>query len=707
MALLSKKCKPLYTRSSSVRLCFIRMSKQAITQIPRSKIRTRAMFILLLGLVAGAIAYPPAANTVIDFFNSTFGLHLGRVTQNFVLGLDLQGGTRLEYEADVAQVATGERASSLDGVRDVIERRVNSLGVSEPLVQTARVGDAWRVSVELAGIRDVNQAIRLIGETPILEFKEQNEDKPRDLTLDEIKKMNEANTLAKQKADELLAKTLKDPSSFATFARSDSTDETSRELGGDLGFIKDKSEYAEIFQDVKSEKAGAVVPRVLDTEKAFVVAQIEETKDAGMEVRGNHLLIQYIGASSAPSSIKVTKEDARKRIEAIRAQVTPRNFIELTKKYSEEPNAAQTGGDLGWFGKGVMVPEFEAPAFALQTGVISEVVESPFGFHLIYKIEERPLKDVRARAIFRKKTTQSDILPAPSEWKGTALTGKQLTRAQVDFDQRTGIAQVALSFNSEGAKLFADITKRNIGKPVAIFLDGQAISTPTVQSMIPNGQAVITGNFSVPEAKLLAQRLQAGALPVPIKLIAQQSVGPTLGQDSVHKSLIAGLWGFAFVAIFMLAWYRLLGFFAIVSLLLYVAISFAIFKLLPVTMTLSGIAGFILSLGIALDANVLVFERLKEELRSGKSYALALEEGFKRAWPSIRDGNTTTLISCAVLYWFSSSVIKGFAFTLAIGIVLSLFTAIVVTRNVLRLVTGTRFRNLCPWLFLTPTHKTN
>jgi preprotein translocase subunit SecD len=258
----------------------------------------------------------------------------------------------------------------------------------------------------------------------------------------------------------------------------------------------------------------------------------------------------------------------------------------------------------------------------------------------------------------------------------------------LDFDQRTGGVQVALIFDDEGSKLFGDITKRNIGKPVAIYLDGQPISTPVVQTEIDSGQAVISGNFSVQDGKLLAQRLNAGALPVPITLVAQQSVGPTLGQDSVKASLIAGLWGFIFVAAFMLILYRLPGLIAIGALVLYTAISLSIFKLLPVTLTLSGIAGFILSIGIAVDANVLIFERFKEEVKTGKTIKLALEEAFKRAWPSIRDGNMTTLISCVVLYWFSSSVIKGFALTLAIGVLLSMFSAIVATRTLLRWIAG-------------------
>jgi preprotein translocase subunit SecD len=677
------------------------MSKPALTQVSRSSVKKRVGLIVLLALITGAVAYPNAANPAIDFFNKSFGTHIGQITKGFVLGLDLQGGTRLGYEADVSKVAETERSGALNGVRDVIERRVNSIGVSEPVINTARVGDAWRVSVELAGIRDVNQAIKLIGETPILEFKTQDTDKPRDLTADEQKKMDGENASALKKAQDDLKKVQDNPNVFGDVAKADSLDVTSKNNGGDIGFIKDSptSTYAAIYAKVKDNGVG-IVPSVVELNDAYAVVKVDETKDAGQEIKANHILIQYAGAQSAPTTTKATKDDAKKQAEDIRKQVNPQNFVDMAKKDSQEPGASQTGGDLGWFGKGMMVPEFENAAFALKKGDISGVVESPFGFHIVYKTDERVVKDVHVSAILIKKTTKTDILPPSDGWKVTELTGKQLSKAQMEFDQRTGAAQVSLTFNDEGTKLFADITKANIGKPVAIFLDGQPISTPTVQSVIPNGQAVITGNFSIEDAKLLAQRLQAGALPVPIKLIAQNTVGPTLGQDSVAKSMKAGMWGFLFIAIFMLFWYRVPGFISILSLVLYTALSFMIFKVLPVTLTLSGIAGFILSLGIAVDANVLIFERLKEELRAGKPYMIALEEAFKRAWPSIRDGNATTLIASAVLYWFSSSIIKGFALTLAIGILISLFTAIVVTRNIMRLICGTSIVKKLPWLFL-------
>lgn len=676
------------------------MKTYAAVPTSRSSISKRLVLLLVLALAVGAVSYPPPANSAIDFVNSTFGTTFPHLQKGFVLGLDLQGGTSLEYEADTSSVPPQDRPGAVEGVRDVIERRVNTLGVSEPLVQTARVGDMWRVSVELAGIRDVNQAITLIGETPILEFKEQNTEPPRELTAEEKKKMDEDNAAAKQRAEADLAAFRKDAALLESTARASSTDDASKVLGGDLGFIKDRIDRRALYDEVKGEQAGEVVPRVIDLPDAYVVAKVEEAKDAGQEIKASHILIQYAGATGASASTTASKDEAKQLIEKIKQEATPENFTELAKKYSMEPGAAESGGDLGWFGKNVMVTEFEGPAFSLKKGDISDAVETTFGFHLIHKEDERPLRDVRVRAVFYRKAQSTDIVPPPSEWKTTDLTGKQLDRAQVDFDQRTGTTQVALQFDDEGAKLFADITKRNIGKPVAIFLDGEPISVPTVQSEITAGQAVITGTFTIPEAKLLAQRLQSGALPVPIKLIAQQTVGPTLGQDSVARSLSAGLFGFLFVALFMLVWYRLPGALAILSLALYAGISFSLFKTLPVTLTLAGIAGFILSLGIAVDANVLVFERLKEELAGGKSFRAAIEEAFRRAWPSIRDGNATTLISCAVLYWFSSSVIKGFALTLAIGIIVSLFTAIIVTRTLLRAVALTGAPSRFGWLFL-------
>ncbi|MFA6099589.1 MAG: protein translocase subunit SecD [Patescibacteria group bacterium] len=679
-------------------------STSGFSGVPRVSVKRRIALIVLLTVVAGSLSYSGPANWLIDQTNTALHTHFGHIDKPFVLGLDLQGGTRLEYEADVSRVSSEKQSTALDGVRDVIERRVNAMGVSEPLVQTTRAGSSWRVSVELAGVKDINQAIKMIGETPILEFKEQNTDAGRGLTDDEKKKIDDSVKQAQTKAQDFLAKALKDSGSFETMVRQSTDDLVAKDQGGELGFIKNSPEYSEIYNAAQSAPVG-IMNKVVNMAGGEAVVQVEEKKDAGQEIKTRHILIQWKGADQAPSSTTRTKEEALAEIQKIQKEVKAANFADLAKKYSEEPGATVSGGDLGWFGKGVMVSQFEEKAFALKKGEISAPVETAFGYHLIFKEDEKNVQDVKVRAAIFKKLQESDVLPSADAWKLTDLTGKQLASAQMEFDQRTGAPEIGLQFNDEGAKLFADITKRNVGKPVAIFLDDQPISVPTVQTEILGGKAVITGSFSVSEAKILAQRLQAGALPVPIKLIAQQSVGPMLGADSVKASLAAALWGLLLVSLFMLAFYRLPGLLSVLALGVYALISVAIFKLLPVTLSLSGIAGFILSIGMAVDANVLIFERLKEELKSGKNYSQAMEEAFRRAWLSIRDGNATSLISCIVLYWFTSSVIKGFALTLAIGVLLSMFTAITITRNLMRWILTPAMVAKLGWLVFAPKAK--
>ncbi|MBI5529872.1 MAG: protein translocase subunit SecD [Candidatus Doudnabacteria bacterium] len=334
----------------------------------------------------------------------------------------------------------------------------------------------------------------------------------------------------------------------------------------------------------------------------------------------------------------------------------------------------------------MMIKPFEEAAFNMATGTISDVVETPFGFHLIYKINQRPTSEYKISRILIRQITSESFTRPEDAWKNTALSGAHLKRAFVEFSPNTNGPQVGLEFNDEGKDLFADITERNVGKPVAIFLDGQPISIPKVNEKITGGRAVITGNFAIPEAKTLAQRLNAGALPVPIHLISQQTVGASLGADSVQKSLKAGLIGLILVALFMIIYYRIPGFLSVLALIAYTALVLAVFKLWPVTMTLAGIAGFILSIGMAVDANVLIFERMKEELKLNKPMGTAIEEGFKRAWPSIRDGNITTLIICFILATFSTSLVKGFAITLGLGVIVSMFSAIVITKYLLKLV---------------------
>ncbi|MGA9532772.1 MAG: protein translocase subunit SecD [Anaerolineales bacterium] len=266
----------------------------------------------------------------------------------------------------------------------------------------------------------------------------------------------------------------------------------------------------------------------------------------------------------------------------------------------------------------------------------------------------------------------------------TVMTGAALDTAQAGRDQVTGEYLVQFTLTNEGSKTFGDYTSAHVGGYLAIVLDKQVISIPQIQSAITGGSGSITGNFTVDEANQLAIQLRYGSLPIPLTVVEIKSVGPTLGQDSLQKSAVAGVVGLLVVMAFMVLYYRLPGLMADMALLVYAATTFALFKLIPVTLTLPGIAGFVLSIGVAVDANVLIFERMKEELRAGKNLSQSIELGFSRAWPSIRDSNLSTLITCAILFWFGNtfgaSIVKGFSLTLAIGVLVSLFTAITVTR---------------------------
>ncbi len=270
-----------------------------------------------------------------------------------------------------------------------------------------------------------------------------------------------------------------------------------------------------------------------------------------------------------------------------------------------------------------------------------------------------------------------------SLYTDTGLTGRYLERAQIAFDQTYGRPEVAIQFNSEGAKLFEDITRENTGKQLAIFLDGNIISAPLINYVITGGSAVISGNFNPEEARLLARDLNYGALPVPIELISTQSIGSSLGDTAIASGVQAGVYGLTLVALFMVVWYRLPGLISVISLAGYVVIMLALFKLIPVTLTSAGIAALILSIGMAVDANILIFERIKEELLSGKDAEQAIPDGFARAWMSIRDSNISSIITAVVLFWLGTSMVKGFALTFGLGVMVSMFSAITLSRGYL------------------------
>jgi len=543
----------------------------------RQKLRLKFSLVIALAVVAGFIAYPQAASKVPRLFDI-----LNKPKIN--LGLDLQGGIHLEYKADTSQVGSAQVGDAMQAVQDVIERRVNAFGVAEPVVYTTKSGGEQRLVVELAGVKDINEAKKMISETPFLEFKEESTTTPEQIPQDQLDKMNAD---AKAKAEDILKKAL----------------------------------------------AGA-------------------------------------------------------------------DFAQLAKDNSQDPGSKDKEGIYDFQKKGSFVPEYEAVIFDenVKNGEIySKLVETQYGWHIIKKIEikgEGDEREFKSAHILIMKTTQ----PQPqTTWAVTGLTGKNLKNASVQFkSQGLSEPEVSLKFDDEGTKLFAEITKKNIGKRVAIYLDGEIITAPTVQSEILNGEAVVTGDYTVEEAKTLVKRLNEGALPVPISLVGQQSVEATLGKVSLEKSLKAGMIGLLLVIIFMLLYYRFLGLIASVALLIYSALMISIFKLSgftpwQITLTLPGIAGFVLSIGMAVDANILIFERTKEEVRKGRNILSAIEEGFKRAWTSILDGNMSSIITALILVEMGTGFVKGFAVTLIIGVLASMFTAVVITRTILRFILG-------PWI---------
>ncbi len=663
------------------------MSRKSHKKASRSSIRWGVFGIFLMLLFAAGYGIPGAYNKVADAIESKVSFVMPRPEiPTYHLGLDLQGGAHLVYEIDVSSLPFSERADGVAGVRDVIERRVNAFGVGEPRVQTNVAGDKHRIIVELPGVVNVQDAIKQIGETPLLEFKEVNPNPATDLTAQEQKDLDEQNRIVRDKAKKALNTVLSDPEGFADHALALSEDAQTKERAGKLGTVG-TSDYA-ITQDLftfsqKNYRQGEVARELAETDLGFHVIKFDGTKEEELEVSARHVLICWRDLEGCQADR--SKEEASALSAEVFRAATPETFSSLVAQYSDDAGTKEKGGDLGSFAGGVMVPAFNEKVFEMPLGQI-DTVESSFGFHIIYKYDELSETQYDLSHIFIKKVQPYDVAPHLDGWMSTKLSGAQLDRASVQFDHQTGDVQVGLEFDGEGGDLFADITERNIGQQVAIFLDGSIISAPRVDQRISGGQAVIHGNFTLDEAKLLTQRLNAGALPLPVELVSQSTVGPTLGRVSLEKSLKAAMIGFALVLLFMIAYYRLLGIVAGVALVLYVGLVLAVFKWFPVTLTLAGVAGFILSLGMAVDANVLIFERIKEELKEGRSFGRAIGEGFERAWTSIRDGNVSTLITCAILYWFGTSIVRGFAVTLAVGVLLSMFSAITITRILVRYV---------------------
>jgi len=451
------------------------------------------------------------------------------------------------------------------------------------------------------------------------------------------------------------------------------------------------------------------------------------------DMEASHILVSYKGASSAGEDVTRTKEEALVLAQELKAKLDGGNRFEtLAKQYSDGPSG-KDGGSLGSFGLGTMVPVFEQVATSQTKGTVSEPTETQFGFHIIrtdrvptlnkdtasyelLSISGEGATDRTVELIGKLQRGEIESLEdmvflrtvffslLPTGWKDTFLDGKHFRSATVTLDPTTNIPIVQIAFDDEGAKLFQELTKENIGKRLAIFVGGQLVSAPTVQTEISGGTAVITGSQNFDEANTLAQDLNTGAIPAPIYLAGQRTVEATLGAEALRTSMKAALIGMLILMVYMIVMYRLLGLIADIALSVYAILFFAILKM-PlflfsssyIVLTLAGMAGIILSIGMAVDANVLIFERMKEELRKGKMLKTAVETGFTRAWPSIRDGNMSTLITCTILFVIGTSIVRGFAITLGMGVLISMFSAIVITRWLLRKVSRMPLSEKTKW----------
>ena len=330
-----------------------------------------------------------------------------------------------------------------------------------------------------------------------------------------------------------------------------------------------------------------------------------------------------------------------------------------------------------------------------KLGVAETVVQQVGEKRLLIEIPN--VTDLKEAKAFLGETAQLEFKKEAKDkdgnqiWESTGLSGQDLSHSSLSTDQ-SGQWVVSLEFNDAGAKKFADLTKALVGQQMAIFFDGEIQSAPVIREAIYGGKAQISGGnsgFEYAEAERMGNLLNAGALPVPAKIVEENTVGPTLGADSIAKSKFAGMIGLGLVMLFMIAYYRVPGVIADIALVIYSLILFALFKTIPVTLTLAGIAGFILSIGMAVDANILIFERTKEELRAGRNLFTAINSGFDRAFTSIFDSNMTTIITCTILYVLGTSIVKGFALTLALGVIVSMFSAITITKNFMHLIFGT------------------
>jgi len=780
------------------------------------------IFILSLGIIV-PVSWKQSAATALKVQN--WGPVQWYTNKKLNLGLDLQGGTQLDFKIDLREVAQKDQQQVIDGVKTVFERRVNSLGVSEPNIYVSTFGDEKHIVIELAGIKDVNEAKKTIGKVIQLEFKEQNDAQESDLkakiqteakaTLEQVKQnpdkieqigneVTKSGSIGYEKKDGYLdefplsmqekLKTLKEGELLPDLAEG-STDASYAMVNGEIKQVpaktglyivklvkketvlrsepKNAEDFTKVAAEVSSDKqtdldyvrkqqlptevqekvfgltAGSVSD-VLDTANGYEVYKMA-TKEVGDKemVRAQHILIAFksedapvtLEGSQTPdpstSSGAVIKaynetEVPKKAAEILKqVQAKPDNFGLLAKVFSEDPGSKEKDGDLGYFVQGAMVAEFDKAVFSLQPGQVSDLIKTQYGYHIIRVMDKKlaneqvakleriricytgingctsglskeaakakadaAMKRVREETKYSTEqifysTAADPYKPAMAKnAKGEleALNGKFFKRADVQYSQQTLEPIVAIQFNDEGAKMFEELTEKLKGKQMAIFVGGDLISAPRINEKIPGGTAIISGQFTLQQANQLATDLNAGSIPAPITLVGEQEIGAQLGAEALKRSVEAGIIGIIVLMLFLIFYYRLPGLIASIALGAYITVMIATIEVFGVVLTLAGIAGVILSIGMAVDANVLIFERLKEELGSGKTLHQTIKISFDRAWTSIRDSNTSSLFTAAILFWFGTSLIRGFATMLIIGVLLSLFSAIYITRTLLEII---------------------
>ena len=604
------------------------------------------------------------------------------------LGLDLQGGSHLVYQTALTDPNTGEplqpTKEQMDALLGTIERRVNSAGLGEPILQL--LGED-RLLIQLPGVEDPGRAKRLIGETARLEFKH------RILEVEqEIPGVTNDAVVSFQIGTIIPGGTL-DEAGLPPFRPGDSTDPIR------LLPEPDPTPTAEGTPTADATPAAETTPTAEGTPTADTTPTAEET----------------------PASDSTPTADATPTPEVDESTATPAMVLELEPEAEAQFLALIDRLQLSLFtapGAAAVYPNFlgmavegatdqptlvsTQPLARLADGTFLPVPADPLIMHVpdtnkfLINLGYSTASIENALELFPEDSTLVFRELVGSVDEDIGLTGEDLARAYPGQHQTTGLPIVNIEFNADGTRKFGEVTSDIAGTAdlLAIVLDDEELIAPRVNQPITRGVAFIEGrDFSFERVSEIALLLEGGRLPVPITLIQERDIDAILGADSLAKSVVAGLVGLALVLAFMATYYRIPGLVAALALVIYATLLLAVFKMLPVTLTLSGVAAVILSIGMAVDANILIFERMKEELRARRTLLSAINIGFNRAWPAIRDGNVSTLITCAILFWFAdtlgATVVQGFAITLAIGVLISMFTAIIVSRTLLRLMAAT------------------